>query len=79
MVKMTTAKKCIKMSNARAGRAELLFFLIKTIVMWRLTSSRVIFIELCRRVRVKFPTLTLRHNYMKITQRIAVPCCAAFS
>ena len=40
-----------KMRNARAGSAELLYLLIKP----RGQLFLVIFIELCRRVRVKFP------------------------
>ena len=38
VVKTRTAKKCTKMQNARAGRAELLFLLIKPIVLWRSRS-----------------------------------------
>ena len=33
-----TAKKCTKMQNACAGCVELLFLLIKSIVLWRLSS-----------------------------------------
>ena len=33
VVKTRTAKKCTKMQNARAGRTELLFLLIKPIVL----------------------------------------------
>ena len=40
-VRTRTAKKCTKMQNARAERAELLFLLIKPIVLWRYrTCSR---------------------------------------
>ena len=35
-----TATKCTKMQNTRAGRAELLFLLIKPIVLWRSRSRR---------------------------------------
>ena len=38
VVKTRTAKKCTKMQTARAGRAELLFLLIKPIVLWRSRS-----------------------------------------
>ena len=35
VVTARTAKKWIKMQNARAGRAELLFLLIKPVILWR--------------------------------------------
>ena len=38
VVKKRTAKKCMKMKNARAARAKLLFLLIELIVMLRSRS-----------------------------------------
>ena len=38
VVRTREAKKCTKMQNERAGRAELLFLLIKPIVLWRSRS-----------------------------------------
>ena len=35
------SKKCTKMKNARAGRVELLFLLIRVIVLWRSRSRRL--------------------------------------
>ena len=40
IVRTRTATKCTNMQNARAGRAELLFLLIKPIVLWRSRSRR---------------------------------------
>ena len=38
VIRKRKAKKCTKMQNARAGREELLFLLIKPIVLWRSRS-----------------------------------------
>ena len=40
VVRTRTVKKCTKMKNARAGRAELLFFLVRAIVLWRSRNRR---------------------------------------
>ena len=40
VVSTRTAKKCTKMKNACAGRAELLFLLVRAIVLWRSRSRR---------------------------------------
>ena len=50
-----TAKKCTKMQNPRAGRAELLFLLITPIVLWRSRSC-------CRRACVSFYQRKLSSN-----------------
>ena len=40
VVRTRTAKRCMKMKNARAGHAELLFLLTRAIVLWRSLSRR---------------------------------------
>ena len=39
VVRMKTAKKCVRMQNARAGRAEPLSSFINPIVLWRSLPS----------------------------------------
>ena len=43
VVRTRTPKKCNKMKNASAGHAELLFLLIRAIVLWRSFPSVQIF------------------------------------